>query len=264
MKLLMAYLVLAVISQAQRSMLRSPQDVTQGREIYNRSCTMCHGLDGAVGDRAPALGAARRYLRNSEQDLFDAIKKGIPGTAMPPSPMPDGHIWKIVGFIRSLRATASDSFVRGDAASGEKIFWGKGGCGDCHTLGGKGGLLGPDLSNTGGERSLSYLRDSLTTPRPHIPQGYRPVTVTTSDGRTIEGIIRNENNFSAQMLGQDAKLHLLTRHEIREIVYAKQSLMPSDYDKRLSPAELQDLLAFLSRQARSKGSSRQRGENRKS
>ena len=59
--------------------------VTQGHELYNKSCTACHGRDGTQGDRAPALGAARRYFRLSEAAIFDAIKNGIPGSAMPAS-----------------------------------------------------------------------------------------------------------------------------------------------------------------------------------
>src|SRR5579862_7737090 len=68
---------------------RSPEVVAAGRELYNASCTSCHGLDGTAGDRAPALAAARRYVRSSDDDLFAAIKNGIPGTAMPPSGLPD-------------------------------------------------------------------------------------------------------------------------------------------------------------------------------
>jgi hypothetical protein len=42
---------------------------------------------------------------------------------------------------------------------------------------------------------------------------------------------------------------LFTRDELREVIYQGQSLMPSDFDKTLTSSELQDLLAFLSRQA---------------
>jgi cytochrome c oxidase cbb3-type subunit III len=222
----------------------------QGREIYNRSCTICHGQDGTAGDRGPALAARRRYLRTSERDLFDAIKHGIAGTLMPASPLPDADVSKVVAYIRSLRATAIDSPVEGDVANGGRIFAGKGRCAECHMLNGRGGLLGPDLSNVAGERSLRFLQEALTTPKPHIPQGYQPVRVVTADGRRVRGILKNEHNFSLQVLDTEGKLHLLARDEVREIEYEKQSLMPADYDKTLSAAELRDLLAFLSRQGR--------------
>ena len=115
---------------------------------------------------------------------------------------------------------------------------------------GRGGLLGPDLSNIAGERSLRFLRESLTTAKPNIPPGYQPVLVQTTDGRRIRGVLKNEHNFSLQVLDTEGKLHLLTRDEVRDIAYDKRSLMPSNYDKTLSATELQDLLAILSRQGR--------------
>ena len=169
---------------------------------------------------------------------------------MPPSPMPDADIRKVAGYIRSLRATAFDVAVEGDAARGGEIFWGKAGCGKCHMIGGKGGLLGPDLSNIGGERRLDAIRDSLTKPRAQIGRAYQPVRMVTPDGRVVEGIIKNENNFSLQVLDREYKLHLVDRTELKEISYGKESFMPADWDRRLTKGEFQDLLAYLSRQAR--------------
>jgi len=186
----------------------------------------------------------------TERDLFDAIKQGIPGTLMPASPLPDADITKVVAYIRGLRATAIDTPAQGDVAHGAQVFNGKGRCSECHMVNGRGGLLGPDLSNIAGERSLRFIQESLTTAKPHIPQGYQPVRVVTTDGRRIRGVVRNEHNFSMQLLDTEGKLHLLARDELRDVQYEKQSLMPSDYDKTLSATELRDLLAFLSRQGR--------------
>jgi putative heme-binding domain-containing protein len=116
-------------------------------------------------------------------------------------------------------------------------------------LDGRGGLLGPDLSNLAAERSVRFLEESLTKPKPHIPRGYQPVRAITADGQQIRGVLKNEHNFSLQLLDAQGKLHLLSRDEVREIKYEKQSLMPTNYDQTLSGKELKDLLAFLSRQA---------------
>src|SRR6476660_6667674 len=80
---------------------RSREVIDSGRQLYNSSCTACHGLEGTAGDRGPALAAARRYLRRTDNDLFGAIKNGIPGTLMPKTGLPDNQIWKIVAYIRS-------------------------------------------------------------------------------------------------------------------------------------------------------------------
>src|SRR5262249_5471505 len=206
-------------------------------------------LEGAVGDRGPALAGVRRYLRFTDDDLFEAIRNGIAGTEMPPSGLAPNDAWKVVAYIRSLRATAFESFVKGDVARGQQVFSGKGRCNQCHMIRGRGGLAGPDLSSVGAERTLSLIREALTKPRPHVPRGYQPVEIVTVAGRTISGILKNEHNFSLQVLDTtNNKLELLTRDEVRQVNYKKESLMPGDFDKKLAPAELQDLLAFLSRQ----------------
>lgn len=238
----------------------TPEVVAAGRALYNKTCTMCHGPDGADGDRAPSLNANRRYFRLSEAAIFDAIKNGIPGSPMPSSPLTDVDVWKIVSFIRNIRATASDNDVPGDVANGMNVFKGTGGCSGCHMIRGQGGTLGPDLSSVGGQLTLQKLRDSLTTELPLSP-GFRPVKVTTGAGAIIEGVARNEDGFSLQLLDHQGKLHLLDRQELRAVVYGAKSPMPRDVHKRLSAKDFQDLVAMLSRQARSKVKIEQQGEN---
>ncbi len=229
---------------------RGREVVEAGRLLYNSTCTVCHGMEGTVGDRGPALAATRRYLRSSDDDLFAAIKNGIQGTLMPPAGMPDNDVWKIVAYIRSLRATASDEFVAGNVEHGQELFRTKGRCADCHMIQGRGGLLGPDLSNIGAERNLHDLREALTEARPNIPRGYQPVRITMKSGAAIEGVVKNEDNFTLQVLDKSFELHLLKKEEVDRIDYGKESLMPNRYGKTFTADELQDLLAFLSHQVR--------------
>jgi putative heme-binding domain-containing protein len=241
----------------------NPQAIADGQELYNRTCTGCHGYDGTPGEQGPALGASgRRYLRISDQELFDAIEKGIPGTLMPGTGLAETDAWKVAAYIRSLRGTAIDAPSQGDVAHGEQIFWGQGACGDCHMIHGRGGLVGPDLSNLAGRRKLYSIRDALTkTEHRAATDGgrhelnlaplntYRGVRVITSDGKTLSGVLMNEENFSLEILGSDNEVHLFARDELRRVIYEPKSLMPTDYDKRLTPEEFRDLLAFLTRLA---------------
>ena len=50
------------------------------------------------------------------------------------------------------------------------------------------------------------------------------------------------------MIGNDQQLHLYDKSKLRKIVVEPKSLMPTDYDKRLTPTEFKDLMAFLTRQ----------------
>ena len=237
----------AQTSQPKNPLGHAPQVVAEGHTIFNQTCTACHGIDGGEGERAPALIGDRRFFRLSEGALYDTIKHGIPGTAMPALNIPDDDIWKIVVFIRAMRSSASEVDVPGDVEHGKAIFTGKGGCTKCHMLNGKGGTIGPDLSNIGAQITLKRLKESLTTDGP-IPAGYQPMKIVTRKGETIEGIAKNQDDFSIQLLDAQNHLHLLDRSELKSVEEAKTSLMPHNYDEVLSPQEYNDLLAMLARQ----------------
>jgi putative heme-binding domain-containing protein len=221
--------------------------ITAGRQVYNQSCTVCHGVDGGVGDRGPALAGGFRPQRRTDAEIYDAIVNGIPGTQMPAMGVNPDDAWRITAFIRSMRASAADFPAEGDVAHGEAIFWGKGRCGSCHQIGSRGGLLGPPLTNLGAKTRLDDIVKALTVAKPHPPNGYRPVTVVTKDGRTIRGVLKNQHNFSFQILAEDDNLYLLVPEEIQSIERPDASIMPTDAYERLSKEEFQDLLAFLSR-----------------
>jgi putative heme-binding domain-containing protein len=241
----------------------NPQAIQQGEARYSQTCTACHGKDGMAGEMAPAVAApSRRYNRTTDAQVFDAVKNGIPQTQMPPfsGQFSDDQIWQIVAYIHGLRGTAIDAPSQGNAANGEQIYWNKGQCSSCHMINGKGSLIGPDLSNLAGTRKISSIVSALTRTQHRIPgdggthdsvlmplQTYQPVRVTLADGKTISGVLRNEDSFSLQLFGTDNQLHLLDRTKLKEVYYEPKSLMPTDYDKRLTPSEFQDLMAFLTR-----------------
>jgi mono/diheme cytochrome c family protein len=87
----------------------------EGLEHFADHCAVCHGNDGS-GDttigrrilpRAPDMRAARTQSL-SDGELFYAIERGIPWTAMPAweTGTPEGveDSWKLVRFIRHLPA----------------------------------------------------------------------------------------------------------------------------------------------------------------
>jgi cytochrome c oxidase cbb3-type subunit III len=259
----------AAASAAQAQTVANPYTnnaaaIEEGRGLYNSTCTGCHGANGAAGEIGPGLAIpGRSYGRNSDAQIFDAIKHGIPATVMPAhqSKLSDDQIWKITAYVKGLRGTAIDAPSPGDVAQGEALFWGKGACGSCHMLGGKGSIIGPDLSNLAGLRKTNSIIDALTKEKHRVygPGGAQPhtlvplptypvVDVTTVGGKTVRGVLRNEDSFSLQMIGLDQQLHLFERAKLKTVVYEPGSLMPTDYDKRLSKTEFDDLLAFLTRQ----------------
>jgi putative heme-binding domain-containing protein len=237
--------------------------IEEGRGLYNAACTACHGPNGEAGEIGPGLSVpGRSYARNTEPEVFDAIKHGIPATAMPAqqNQLSDEQIWKITAYVKGLRGTAIDAPSPGDVVHGEAVFWGTAACGSCHMVRGRGSVIGPDLSNLAGSRKTNSIIAALTSERHRVygPGGEQPhrlvplpmyptVQVTTLRGKTVRGVLRNEDSFSMQIMGLDQQLYLFDRAQLKSIGYEAKSLMPSDYDKRLSAVEFADLLAFLTR-----------------
>jgi putative heme-binding domain-containing protein len=240
-----------------------PEAVEEGRQTYNATCLACHGINGSNGEFAPGLAVAGRFYTNrSDVQIFNVIKNGVAGTAMPPhaGKLTDDQIWKITAYIYGLRGTAIDAPTPGDVAHGEQVFFGKGQCSTCHMANGKGSIRGPDLTGVANRMRTPAIVASLTTDtgRTLPPGGYQSyqltplqtwpmATVVTADGKTIKGLVRNEDSYSMQILGNDEQLHLLQRSKLKSVTYDPKRVMPSDYDKRLTKAEFDDMLAYVTR-----------------
>lgn len=243
-------LIAAEPEKPKNPAIGNPQAIEAGQKLFAGGCAGCHGPSGE-GGRGPKLRnrAAAVWHVVDDESIFKVIKKGVPGADMPASNLEDDKLWQLVAFVRSINAPAIEQNVPGDVAAGEKVFWTKGGCSNCHLIRGKGGLLGPDLSNIGALQPAEQIRESILAPDIDGLEAYRRVTAVARDGKTVAGVLRNRSNYSLQI--QDAKggLHLLSTAGLKEITLEKSSPMPKDFKTRLAADELRDLVAYLSRQS---------------
>ena len=139
-----------------------------------------------------------------------------------------------------LAAAAAAVFFAQQSTTGESLFFGKAGCAQCHEVNGRGGVTGPDLS-AAGTRSSEALREKILKPGGGPPA----VIVKLQDGREIRGVRLNEDTFSLQMRDASGQLNLLDKTKLAEVRYENRSLMPDDYEARLTAEELQNLVAYL-------------------
>jgi cytochrome c oxidase cbb3-type subunit 3 len=215
---------------------------TPGQRTFNANCAGCHGLDGRGGDKGPNIAASVL----SDAQLSTIISKGIAGTAMPGFPdLSQRQIRAIIGSLRTLQGKLEERTPPGDGARGKVIFFGKGECSNCHTFSGEGGFLGPDLSAYGSDISAKAIRDEILRPDRVARAGYRSALITTRNGNRLEGVIRNEDNFSLQLLAPNGSFHFLQKSDLQKIEQPGQSLMPTNYRERLTSTELNDLVSYL-------------------
>jgi putative heme-binding domain-containing protein len=230
---------------SQRNPLaKDPSAIQRGKQRFVTNCGACHGSSGA-GGRGAKLAGSRHIRDMSDKDIFDTIRNGVPGTDMPSSRLVDQQIWEIVAFIRSLNSVAGNRFVPGDPASGKALFFGAGGCSKCHSIGGRGGSTGPDLSDVASRHPTENIRQAIVAPSQFIEPGFAVVVVVTLSGQRIEGMVKNESAYSIQLQDLEGSFHSVSKSDVSEIIRNTQSLMPAS---TLSREQLQNIVAFLSQQ----------------
>jgi len=253
---------LIVPAQESNPFANDPKAIAAGESQFRANCAFCHGLGARGGGRGPDLTRAQKRHGKTDAELFRTIDDGIPGTAMPQNGttgqgvgMTDAEIWQVISYIRSVEKKAAAPHA-GDATRGDKLFHGAAGCSTCHMVQGKGGRLGPELTNIVSARSFDALVESVRYPSKRLatglientkefPQEYETVSVTTADGKQYTGVALNEDNFSVQLMDMQQQIHLLDKTSLKSFRKSRESLMPAYDEKTLSPQDLNDLLAYL-------------------
>jgi cytochrome c oxidase cbb3-type subunit III len=245
MLLLLAHVCFAQAKQDALNSSKSDATSPEGRTTFNSSCASCHGLDARGTDKGANIASAS-IQSLSDAQLASIIKEGVVEEGMPAfRNLSESQIDALVGYVRVLQGKGEATTLPGDAKRGQEIFFGKGDCGHCHTVAGQGGFLGPDLTNHAATSSADALRNEIIR-SPRVPAtGYRMGVLTTTAGSRMEGVIRNEDNFSVQLQTTDGNFHLLRKTDLKSLEHANSSLMPADYRDRLSDSDLNDLVSYL-------------------
>jgi putative heme-binding domain-containing protein len=143
------------------------------------------------------------------------------------------EIDRVARVIRSGKA---------DPYAGKKLFAVN--CANCHSLFGKGGAVGPDLT--------AYRRDDLNgllvnvvNPSAEIREGYENHLVITQSGRTLSGVLLEQDPKTVVLRTPDGQRVAIARDDVAEMSISGVSLMPEGLLQRLSDQQVRDLFAYL-------------------
>lgn len=224
-----------------------------GRTAYAAVCAGCHGLDGKGSERAPDIASRLRVRELSDEAILHVLQNGVPNTSMPSfRSLSLQKLRSLVAYVRELQGVRNAKSIPGNADNGKSLFFSKAECANCHSVQGAGGFYGSDLSGFARGHSPESIRQAIVAPNRELDPRRRIVVATTASGEVLRGLARNEDNFSLQLLTPDGTLHLLYKSSLAKLTYQDDSAMPADYEKRLSAAELDDLVKFLASVAESR------------
>jgi putative heme-binding domain-containing protein len=131
---------------------------------------------------------------------------------------------------------------KGDASRGAPIF--EKNCAGCHRLFGQGETIGPEL--TGSERSnLDFLLESLVAPSAVIRKEYQPMTVATTDGRVLNGLIVEESDAAVTLFDSNKERTVIPRDQIEAMKPSAVSVMPEGLLDNLLDEQARDLFRYL-------------------
>jgi putative heme-binding domain-containing protein len=218
-------------------------DIEYGAQLYSGHCVVCHG---ERGDAMPGanLGSGRFRHAETDRDLTNIIRNGVPGTAMAPSAYTDSELGALVAFLRNMSNVNLSAVKLGDPARGRALFVGKGNCDSCHRVGAEGPRAAPDLTSIGATRTAATLERSLLDPSVSLLPATRPVRAVLHDGTVVMGRRLNEDTFTVQLIDSNERLVSLDRAAIREYTVGTEAAMPA-YAEVLSADERADLVAYL-------------------
>ena len=158
----------------------APEASEEGKRVYEKSCAHCHGTEGR-GDGSAAenlLPRPRDFTRGlykirstetgqvpTDQDLFDIITEGMPGSSMPgwETSLSTNERWEVVAYIktfydgfkentapRQIDLSGKIAYAEQSIETGKALYT-ELGCVECHGNVGRGdGTSAPTLTDEWG------------------------------------------------------------------------------------------------------------------
>jgi putative heme-binding domain-containing protein len=144
---------------------------------------------------------------------------------------------------------AREARQQGDPARGATLFYQPAlTCTQCHVGGAQQPAFGPDLAQADDKVSDGYLVESILQPSKVIKKGYETLTVITTKGTTLTGLLVREDDATLVLrdAGQGFTPVTLRKSDIEERVVNSVSMMPAGLVNQLGTRQqFLDLVRYV-------------------
>lgn len=117
-------------------------------------------------------------------------------------------------------------------------------CANCHRIGDKGAVIGPQVDGVG-VRGVDRILEDLLDPNRNVDGAFRITTLLLTDGRVLTGLFRRQEGETLVFADQKGQEFTVQSADIEEQSLASVSLMPTNLYDLVQPEQINDLLAYL-------------------
>lgn len=152
----------AAFAFASPSMGETPDGAT----VYSQNCGRCHQFRSPIefnDARWTVIVSHMRVVSGLPADQARAVRDYLITQNNPPKPPPEEKV-----------ASAEPMSIGDLVERGKQLIDGKG-CRGCHTIGGKGGAVGPKLDTVFERRDRKFVERKIVNPRESNAQSLMPV-----------------------------------------------------------------------------------------
>lgn len=145
-----------------------------------------------------------------------------------------------------LDSLVQEAKSRGEASRGLQAFTRANlACFSCHRIGSAGGIIGPELTQIGKQRSAEQLAESLLWPNRKQEPAYQAYKIQIEDGQVLTGYVQNPEASPLVFVDPaTGKTQSIQRDAIEQMA-TSASLMPAGLFESLPLGQQADLLRFL-------------------
>jgi putative heme-binding domain-containing protein len=152
---------------------------------------------------------------------------------------------KALGFFEKNGKFAAHKLAAygGDIDRGRAVFKNQGACMQCHKVGDKGGIQGPNLTHVGQRQKPIKLVESLVDPGAVVRPDYGSSTITLKDGKTIVGRVAAKTDELVTIVAANGQKTEVPPGDVKEVSKAISAMPPLALSLPLE--DVRDLVAFL-------------------